>query len=118
MSLWDNVKKFAQPYADDDYDDYDEDDDYADEYEEPAEAPARVRPSETAHTAPALECLAYIIAQRADIGALAATDIKQIILPASADKVYAVDGNASRGALDLFSFAGDLIQALSVHLNS
>lgn len=41
MSLWDNVKKFAQPYADDDYDDYDEDDDYADEYEQPAETPAR-----------------------------------------------------------------------------
>ena len=40
MSFWDNVKKFAQPYADDDYDDYDEDD-YADDYEEPAEAPAR-----------------------------------------------------------------------------
>ena len=42
MSFWDNVKKFAQPYADDDYDDYDEDD-YVDEYEED-EAPAR-RPS-------------------------------------------------------------------------
>ena len=41
MSFWDNVKKFAQPYADDDYDDYDEDDDFVeDEYEEPAEAPA------------------------------------------------------------------------------
>ena len=40
MSFWDNVKKFAQPYSDDDYDDYDEDDDYADDYEEPAEAPA------------------------------------------------------------------------------
>ena len=26
MSFWDNVKKFAQPYADDDYDEYDEDD--------------------------------------------------------------------------------------------
>ena len=34
MSLWDNVKKFTQPYADDDYDDYDEDE-YEDEYEEP-----------------------------------------------------------------------------------
>ena len=44
MSLWDNVKKFAQPYADDDYDDYDEDDDYADEYEQPAETPARRAP--------------------------------------------------------------------------
>ena len=40
MSFWDNVKKFAQPYADDDYDDYDEDE-YADEYDEPAEAPRR-----------------------------------------------------------------------------
>jgi len=41
MSFWDNVKKFAQPYADDDYDDYDEDEELLDEYEEPAEAPAR-----------------------------------------------------------------------------
>ena len=40
MSFWDNVKKFAQPYAEDDYDDYDEDD-YLDDYDEPAEAPRR-----------------------------------------------------------------------------
>ena len=40
MSFWDNVKKFAQPYADDEYDDYDEEDDYLDDYEEPAETPA------------------------------------------------------------------------------
>ena len=47
MSFWDNVKKFAQPYADDDYDDYDEDDEYLDDdYEEPA-APAR-RPARRA----------------------------------------------------------------------
>lgn len=39
MSFWDNVKKFAQPYSDDEYDDYD-DDEYLDEYDEPAE-PAR-----------------------------------------------------------------------------
>ena len=49
MSFWDNVKKFAQPYADDDYDDYDEDEEYLDEYEEPAaparRAPARRRPA-------------------------------------------------------------------------
>ena len=32
MSIWDTVKKFAQPYADDDYDDYD--DDYMEDYEE------------------------------------------------------------------------------------
>ena len=35
MSIWDTVKKFAQPYADDDYDDYD--DDYMDDYEEEEE---------------------------------------------------------------------------------
>lgn len=37
MSFWDNVKKFAQPYDDDDYDDYDEE---LDDFEEPAEEPA------------------------------------------------------------------------------
>ena len=32
MSFWDNVKKFAQPYSEDDYDDYeDEMDEYEDE---------------------------------------------------------------------------------------
>ena len=39
MSFWDNMKKFAQPYADDDYDDYDEDEEFLDDYEE-AEEPA------------------------------------------------------------------------------
>ena len=53
MSLWDSVKKFAQPSADDDYDDYDEDDDYVDEYEEPAEAPARRERRRTPAPAPA-----------------------------------------------------------------
>ncbi len=44
MSFWDNVKKFAQPYSDSDYDDYDEDEDYLDdeyEEEEPVKAPRR-----------------------------------------------------------------------------
>ena len=41
MSFWDNVKKFTQPYADDEYDDYDEDEEFLDDYEEPAEAPRR-----------------------------------------------------------------------------
>ena len=27
MSFWDNVKKFTQPYGDDDYEDYDDDED-------------------------------------------------------------------------------------------
>ncbi|MBQ7229744.1 MAG: cell division protein SepF [Oscillospiraceae bacterium] len=45
MSFWDNVKKFAQPYSDDEFDDYDEDD-YMDDYEEPAEPqPRRRRPA-------------------------------------------------------------------------
>ena len=45
MSFWDNVKKFAQPYSDEDYDDYDEEmDDYEDEVAEPASRSGR-RPS-------------------------------------------------------------------------
>ena len=45
MSFWDNVKKFAQPYSDDDYDDYDEEyDDYAETEQEPAPRAGR-RPS-------------------------------------------------------------------------
>ena len=32
MSFWDNVKKFTQPYSDDDYDEYD--DEYEDEFED------------------------------------------------------------------------------------
>ncbi len=50
MSFWDNVKKFAQPYADSDYDDYDEDEEYLDEYEEERPAPA---PRRTPRRAPA-----------------------------------------------------------------
>ena len=50
MSFWDNVKKFAQPYADDDYDDYD-DDEMLDDYDEPEE-PVR-RPARPARRAPA-----------------------------------------------------------------
>ena len=55
MSFWDNVKKFAQPYADDEYDDFDEDDDFVDDYEEPAEAPAPRREKRRAAPAPAPE---------------------------------------------------------------
>ena len=50
MSFWDNVKKFAQPYADDDYDDYDEDD-YVDDYDEPEE-PVRRAPRRAPAPAP------------------------------------------------------------------
>ena len=41
MSIWDNVKKFTQPYNDDEYDEYDEDDEYMDDYEEAEEKPRR-----------------------------------------------------------------------------
>ncbi len=50
MSFWDNVKKFAQPYADDEYDEYD--DEYMDDYEEQEDAPRRA-PARTAAPAPA-----------------------------------------------------------------
>ena len=54
MSLWDNVKKFAQPYSDDDYDDYDEEDDYGnDDYDQPAEKPASSRRAPRRTPAPA-----------------------------------------------------------------
>jgi len=55
MSFWDNVKKFAQPYADDDYEDYDEDEEFLDEYEEPAEAPARRSPRRAPAPTPVME---------------------------------------------------------------
>ncbi len=41
MSFWDNVKKFAQPYSEDEYDDYDEE--LGGYEEEPEERPARTR---------------------------------------------------------------------------
>ena len=44
MSFWDNVKKFAQPYADDEYDDYDDEEETVEGFEEEAEErPARSR---------------------------------------------------------------------------
>lgn len=54
MSFWDNVKKFTQPYADDDYDDYDEEEEEtADQYDEPEERPARRSSRRTSAPAPA-----------------------------------------------------------------
>ena len=50
MSIWDNVKKFAQPYSDDEYDDYD---DYEEEYEEEVEEePVRRAPRRAPARAP------------------------------------------------------------------
>ena len=51
MSFWDNVKKFAQPYDDEEYDDYDED---VSDFDEPEqEAPRARRTSPFANTAAA-----------------------------------------------------------------
>ena len=58
MSFWDNVKKFAQPYSDEEYDDYDEDIDAFEEEEQEA-APRSRRTSPFATT------------QDADLGASA-----------------------------------------------
>ena len=45
MSFWDNVKKFAQPYSDEEYDDYDEElDSYEDEVQETAPRGRRSSP--------------------------------------------------------------------------
>lgn len=45
MSFWDSVKKFTQPYSDEEYDDYEHED--VDGYEEETPAPA---PRERRHT--------------------------------------------------------------------
>lgn len=46
MSFWDNVKKFAQPYSDEDYDDYDDEnlDGFEDEAQESAPRTRRTSP--------------------------------------------------------------------------
>ncbi len=45
MSFWDNVKKFAQPYSDEEYDDYDEElDSYEEEIQETAPRSRRTSP--------------------------------------------------------------------------
>ena len=44
MSFWDNVKKFTQPYSDEDYDDYDEMDEYEEEAQEAAPRSRRTSP--------------------------------------------------------------------------
>ncbi len=48
MSFWDNVKKFAQPYTDEEYDDYDEASESFDEEIEPAPRPRRAEAAEAA----------------------------------------------------------------------
>ena len=59
MSFWDNVKKFAQPYADEDYDDYDEDEMDEFEEEEAAPAPRERRRTPVFGSAPATESVDF-----------------------------------------------------------
>jgi cell division inhibitor SepF len=59
MSFWDSVKKFTQPYADDDYDEFEEDE-VAEGFEEEAEErPARQRRSSLFNGATTEEAPAY-----------------------------------------------------------
>ena len=44
MSFWDNVKKFTQPYSDEEYDDYDDVDQYEEEEVQTAPRSRRVSP--------------------------------------------------------------------------
>ena len=45
MSFWDNVKKFAQPYSDEDYDDFDDEaEGFEEEVQEPAPRTRRTSP--------------------------------------------------------------------------
>ena len=44
MSFWDNVKKFAQPYSDDEYDDYEEEMDEMEEEQDTAPRARRTSP--------------------------------------------------------------------------
>lgn len=55
MSFWDNVKKFAQPYADDEYDEYDDEEGTEGYEEEPEERPARGSRRSSVFSAPAEE---------------------------------------------------------------
>ena len=48
MSFWDNVKKFAQPYSDEDYEEYEEEDEYEEEAQETAPRSRRSNPFSSA----------------------------------------------------------------------
>lgn len=57
MSFWDNVKKFAQPYSEDEYDEYEEEQDGYDEEQE--ERPVRTRRAPLFGSASAEESTSY-----------------------------------------------------------
>ena len=85
MSFWDNVKKFAQPYDDDDYDDYDEE---LDDYEEPAQEPAprTRRPSPFASTSAPAATAAPAAAAAPSVSAASAPSFGGQVLNMNAGK--------------------------------
>ena len=68
MSFWDNIKKFAQPYADEDYDDYEDEDTYEETPQDTAPRARRVSPFESTNTAPAYSAPAAPSAPTASTG--------------------------------------------------
>ncbi len=75
MSFWDNVKKFAQPYSDEDYDDYDDEmTDYEEETQESAPRTRRPSPfdttaqAESTYTAPAASASTSFSGQVVNMG--------------------------------------------------
>ena len=110
MSFWDDIKKFAQPYAaDEDYDDYDDedmDDGYAEEAA-PAYAAPRQTPVADSNFAPAAPTTAFSAPSAApaastgfngtvlNTGASSASGKQQVILtrPESFNDAPAIAGN-------------------------
>ena len=102
MSFWDNVKKFAQPYSDDEYDDYDEDE-YLDEYDEPAE-PARRAPRRTAAPTPAssMPMMDEEEEEEEDLGFGAMTSTNASSAPATGFSGQVLNRNANKQEVVLF----------------
>ena len=98
MSFWDNVKKFAQPYSDDEYDDYDEDE-YLDDYEEPAE-PVRRAPRRA--PAPAPMPMMAEEDEEEDLGFSSMPSISTSSAPATGFSGQVLNRNANKQEVVLF----------------
>ena len=100
MSFWDNVKKFAQPYSDDEYDDYDEDE-YVDEYDEPAE-PVRRAPRRAPAPAPVSMPMMDEEEEEEEIGFSAMPSISTTSAPAAGFNGQVLNRNANKQEVVLF----------------
>ena len=100
MSFWDNVKKFAQPYSDDEYDDYDEDE-YLDEYDEPAE-PVRRAPRRSPAPAPAPVPMMEEDEDEEDMGFGAMPSISTASAPATGFSGQVLNRSANKQEVVLF----------------